>query len=254
MVFPSTLRGPRTPGGLTVCALLCLGVALGGATMIWLPEARDDLALAVIVVALLLGAAALRDLVSARRQARAANLEARDSLIACARELHRHQAQALEDLGRLRALLVDTAGRIGGSVASLGQLCDTDRDVARVEGEGGTIETVHRELGSLVVAMQFEDIARQMIEHAEARLAQAGGLTRGLTALEALRCPGHPDMPIGPAPCPTCLRERAQVLLEQAAAIERRNPVRHADLAPGECDLFDTPSQGDRGVPERKPT
>jgi hypothetical protein len=75
---------------------------------------------------------------------------------------------ATNDLDRLQTLLGDACGTLQASFFSVWQLLEQPVDLARAEAS--TLDAARKHLGTAVTALQFQDMASQLVEHLRRRL------------------------------------------------------------------------------------
>jgi hypothetical protein len=91
------------------------------------------------------------------------------SLLAAA-DLQDHLMAATNDLERLQRLLADTCDTL------MARFHGTVEEIASLEGDCSTqaraqaLLNIHRQLGSAITALQFQDVASQLIGHTHQRL------------------------------------------------------------------------------------
>ncbi len=94
---------------------------------------------------------------------------AASSLLAAA-DLQDHLMAATNDLERLQRLLADTCETL------MARFHGTVEQIAALESDGGSegraqaLLNIHRHLGSAITALQFQDVASQLIGHTHQRL------------------------------------------------------------------------------------
>jgi hypothetical protein len=91
-----------------------------------------------------------------------------------AADLQDHLMTASNDLERLQRLLSDTCDTLlasfHGAVQQLGALTAADDGAAPSPREAFAIEGLREQLGAAVTALQFQDMASQLINHTHQRL------------------------------------------------------------------------------------
>lgn len=108
------------------------------------------------------------------------------------------------DLERLKALINEAGDRLAASFAVIGET------VPQAAGDGLNRRRVEQAVAAAVTALQFQDMATQLTQHAQRRLA---------VLQDALKALSH---------------QEADPLL----ATTRMQPVRQAGLCAGSVDLF----------------
>jgi len=121
-----------------------------------------------------------------------------------AAELRAELAAAGADLDRLQALLADACGALLASFeaaqAQLGAASGPAAPPAAIAGTpAAAIAGARHELASAVVALQFEDIASQLIAHAQRRLRGCAERLASTQAAEGDTAggPPHRSSPVG---------------------------------------------------------
>lgn len=75
---------------------------------------------------------------------------------------------ATNDLDRLQTLLGDACGTLQGSFFGVWQLLD--EPAALAAPQSGALDAARKHLGTAVTALQFQDMASQLVEHLRRRL------------------------------------------------------------------------------------
>jgi len=83
-----------------------------------------------------------------------------------AADLQDHLLTASNDLDRLQALLADTCEALAASFFGANAQLDSLRGTSGADA----VQTLSRHLGSAITALQFQDIASQLIAHTRKRL------------------------------------------------------------------------------------
>jgi len=128
-----------------------------------------------------------------------------------AAELQDHLLTATNDLDRLQHLLSEACDTLFQSFHGASELVQTLSDAAHAE----TVMQVQTRLGQAVMALQFQDMASQLIHHTSRRLRSCADRI----AQEAM----GDD-------------EDGQAVVEEAPL--RPNPVVQEDMSAGSIDLF----------------
>jgi hypothetical protein len=131
-------------------------------------------------------------------------MDAASPCFAAQQAIGRECAAIAADLDRLAALIRDAGDRLAESFAVIGEA------VPQIAGEGPGGTRVGRAVAAAVTALQFQDMATQLTQHAQRRLAILQDALRRL-ALEQ-------DDPL--------------------QANTRMQPVRQAGVSAGSIDLF----------------
>jgi hypothetical protein len=108
------------------------------------------------------------------------------------------------DLDRLKALIADAGDRLMSSFNQVGELAPT---LARDDAERRRLNTA---VGNAVTALQFQDMATQLTQHAQRRLS----------ALQ------------------DCLAQLSAEGADELSATARLQPVRQSAMGAGSIDLF----------------
>lgn len=151
-------------------------------------------------------------------QARQYEMDAQ-AFIAYYLEIHQEQVRSARlDLDRLRSLIDDASARLLESFDVIGTFSKSRR-VAALDGFDVMNEDVERAVGNAISAMQFQDMATQLVGHAAQRMALLEKIAESLSRM--------PEAPIA----------------ELAAAVAnatcgRRSPVEQAGMAGGAVELF----------------
>ena len=160
-------------------------------------------------------------------------------------ELVRQHAHVREDLARLRALLADAVARLNtGWDALSGHLTRSKTawvgrgDAASLSGDAliELVGSLERELQTLVAAMQFQDLATQIADHVDLRVAQTQRLASALSAC-------RDDAAASDDPCLEAATdaggdERIAALIAESRAATARHPVPAIELTGGAVELF----------------
>lgn len=134
-------------------------------------------------------------------------------------EIHESQARSARlDLDRLRGLINDASARLLASFDVIGAFSKSRREAAP-EGPDVMTEDVERAVGNAISAMQFQDMAVQLVGHAAQRIALLEKISESLSRM--------PEASID----------------ELAAAVAattcgRRSPVEQACMTGGSVELF----------------
>lgn len=131
-----------------------------------------------------------------------------------AAQLQDHLMSASSDLDRLQALLSDACRTLMHRFSEAAQQLDGLRDLPTARcGDDTTLDAVTDHLRGAVVALQFEDLASQLIGHTHRRLQScADELARGAQGDDASSACGAPTL--------------------------RPNPVTQSEMNAGSVDLF----------------
>jgi hypothetical protein len=132
-----------------------------------------------------------------------------------AAELQDHLMTATNDLDRLQHLLAEACDTLLQSFHGASERMQTLSDAPAVAAAADTVAQVQARLGQAVMALQFQDMASQLIHHTSRRLRNCADRI----AQEAMG-----DDEDGPA------------LVEDAPL--RPNPVVQEDMSAGSIDLF----------------
>jgi len=116
----------------------------------------------------------------------------------------RECAAIAADLERLKALIAEAGDRLAASFAVIGEA------VPRTVGGEPNRRRVEQAVAAAVTALQFQDLATQLTQHAQRRLAVLQGALAALSHREA----------------------------DPLLATTRMQPVRQAGLGAGSVDLF----------------
>lgn len=134
-------------------------------------------------------------------------------------EMHHTQAEhARGELDRLRGLIDDAYERLMSSFGAIGAL--TERSLDKQADADEVREDMDHAVGNAISALQFQDMANQLVGHAAKRIASLERLTDTLRRL--------PDASVD---------ELAQAVAD--AGCERNfGPVEQESMASGSTELF----------------
>jgi hypothetical protein len=109
--------------------------------------------------------------------------EDQKAFIACYIEIHESQARsARSELGRLCSLIDDASARLLTSFGMIGDI-SRSRQVATVNGRDAAARDVDLAVGNAVRALQFQDMATQLVGHAVQRITLLERITESLSRL-----------------------------------------------------------------------
>ena len=116
-------------------------------------------------------------------------------------ELQDELLTAVTDLDRLQGLLADAAEQLAERFAR------ADADLARVAGKpaAADLERVRADLGGALVALQFQDLATQLLSHATGRIHAVADVL-AIRAMPADDDAAAPVTPFDARPCPVAQR------------------------------------------------
>jgi hypothetical protein len=186
---------------------------------------------------------------------RSATDETREAVVHCAHELEQHHAHTQGELARLRRLLDDAIAKLGAGFGALHELSLRQRGfvapaLAAIRSDDGnaarlmtdldaTAVEFDRHVHAVVTALQFQDLAAQLIDSAQSRIEEARHFTSAVasaaTILEqaaAARGAGGGDH-IAPLPAAPLQR------LAPSRRPLRDSPVHAEGIAAGDVELFD---------------
>lgn len=144
-----------------------------------------------------------------------------DSREFLARYLEIHDAQARsarQDLDRLRGLIDDAAARLLTSFGAIEAFSRSRREAAP-EGVDVSAQDIDRAVNGVVSAMQFQDMATQLVGHAAQRIALLERISESLGRL--------PEVSV-----------EELTAAVAATTCGRRSPVEQACMTGGSVELF----------------
>ena len=116
-------------------------------------------------------------------------------------ELQDELLTAATDLDRLQGLLADAAAQLADRFAG----ADAGLALAAQASDGGVLERVRTELGRALVALQFQDLATQLLSHATARIHAVADVL-AIRAMPADDDAAAPVTTFDERPCPVAQR------------------------------------------------
>ena len=135
-------------------------------------------------------------------------------------EIHDFQARsARSELDRLRGLIDDASERLLTSFAAIGAFSEQHQDAA-LEGVAVGSADVERAVGNAVSALQFQDMAKQLIGHAVQRIELLEKITESLGRL------------------PEASIEELTAAVAATTCGRRTGPVEQACMTGGSVELF----------------
>lgn len=183
--------------------------------------------------------------------------EARAAILQCKIELDAQHAHAEDELQRLEELLNDAVEQLSTSFATLHEVSVHLRGLLQpivaavragtsgnsapglLAGIDAGSEEFDRQMGLIVTALQFQDIATQLVESARLRLQHSQRLAAGFDATAAVLDDSVDQRGGVPVLAQlVVLRQKISELIDHSRSQWRRSTVAATGMAPGTIEMF----------------
>jgi len=188
---------------------------------------------------------------------RTATDDTREAVVHCAHELEQHHAHTQGELARLRGLIDDAIVKLGAGFGALHELSLRQRGFfgpalaaasVRSDGDNAARLLIHLDatavefdhhVRAVVTALQFQDLASQLIDSAQARIEEARRFTSAVAnAAGVLEHAAGGRHSIDRTYAASSLAAPGQYLVPSRRPC-RESPVQATEIAAGAVDLFD---------------